>query len=239
MMSDSSVPSDDEIESFLGDVTITDDTFGEVSFSEAEDEIPPVTDETDITSGFEDSTVSIGDGSCSVCGAPTFRPPGLTKTGRKKRAPKYCDLHDPKRRISKEGPVFAGLESQLKKVQDELADDLRLLGVLVGPMLPVTGYFVFEHADPFTIAILKLAKNNPQVLRVLHRVAQVAPIYQVAETVAGTAYAIQVDMQKADAHSVAGQRLGVARAYDAVYPEDVQTNVSSNGTQGPPRYATA
>lgn len=242
-MSDSSVPSDEELEAFLGDVTVTDSTFGEVGFSKVEepdDNLPPVADPTNIESGLEDSTVSIGDGECRVCGSPTFRPPGLTKTGRKKRAPSYCDLHDPKRRVSKERSFTSGVESQLQRVQEELADDVKLLAVLAGPMLPVTGLYLFEHADAFTTAILKLAKNNPNVLRVLHRAAQIAPIYTVAETVAGTAFSVQVDLQKADPHNMVAQRLGVTRVYDQIHPEE-QSNVTTNGTgmpEGPPRYAT-
>lgn len=236
-MTDTSIPPDPPEDS---EVTL-EDLFGP-DLSTLEDvslDTPSPDEPIEEGSFFEDATIPIGDGSCSVCGAPTFRPPGLTKTGRKKRAPKYCDLHDPKRRISTEGPFTSSLESQLQKIQDELGDDIRLLGVLVGPLFPVTGYYLMEHADPFTVAILKLAKNNQKVLRVLHRAAQVAPIYTVAETVAGTALSIQVDQQKADPHSMAAHRLGVERAYLGVYP-DKQVNVNGNsGFQGPPRYASA
>lgn len=189
---------------------------------------------------FEGATTPIGDGSCVVCGAPTFRPPGLTKAGNKKRAPKYCDLHAPNVRVSSQGPITAGVESQLKRIQEELADDIRLLGTLAGPLFPVTGYYVFDNADPFTIAILKLAKNNQRILRVLHRAASVAPIYTVAQTVAGTAYSIQVDTHKADPHTTIAKRLGVTRAYDALYSVDTSINgndINSTVTP-PPRYST-
>jgi hypothetical protein len=196
-------------------------------------------DDSDGQAGlFGDVSQPVGDGQCDVCGAPTFRPPGLTKTGRKKRAPKYCDLHATNSRISNERPSTLGLETELRRIQGELADDLKLLATLVGPLFPVTGYYVFEQADPFTAAILKLAKNNTRVLRILHRAASVAPIYEVAQTVAGTAYAIQVDTKKADPHTTVARRLGVTRAYDTVYPEDTN-NVSSNGNfAGPPVYQT-
>jgi len=245
-MSDSSIPSDDEIATFLGDVSVSGldqgPEFSSVEFemitpAPGDEDLPPE-DDGNIETGLEDSTIEIGDGKCRVCGAPTFRPPGLTQTGRKKRAPRYCDLHNPKRKISDERPFPRGVESQLQRVQEELADDLRLLGVLAGPMLPVTGYYVVDHADSFTIALLKLAKNNQNILRVLHRVAQVAPIYTVAECVAGTAYAVQVDLQKADPYNTIGQRLGVSRAYDTVHPE-TPTNVETNGFQTPPHYASA
>jgi hypothetical protein len=130
--------------------------------------------------------------------------------------------------------------AQLQKIQDELADDLRLLAVMAGPLLPVTGVYVFDNADPFTAALLKLCKNNPRAIRVLHRAASVAPIYEVAKDCAGVFYAVQVDMKKLEPHNTVSQRLGVERAYDAVYTESSpgnENNVTTNGRQGPPRYA--
>lgn len=245
-MSDSSVPSDDEIAALLGDYVLGDvetpGTDPDVNYITPEEQVvdngsDPIADDN-IESGFEESTVQVGDGTCRVCGAPTFRPAGLTASGRKKRAPLYCDMHSPKRRVQTERSFAGGVEdsSQLQRIKEELADDLRLLGMLAGPLLPVTGYYVIDHADAFTIAVLKLAKNNQSVLRVLHRVAQVAPIYTVAETVAGTAYSIQVDTKKADPHNTIAQRLGVERAYNQVYPDSTET-LSSNGFQPAPTYA--
>lgn len=184
---------------------------------------------------FADATQPLGDGTCLVCGSPTFRPPGLTAAGHKKRVPKYCDLHAKNVTVSPERPNLKGVESQLQRIQEELADDLRLLATLAGPLLPVTGMYLFEAADPFTISILKLAKNNTRIIRVLHRAAQVAPIYTVAETVAGTAYAIQVDTKGADPHSTIGKRLKVERAYNAIYPDE-QVEQPAPFT-GPPRYS--
>jgi hypothetical protein len=238
-MSDAEPVDSGNIESFfLGDVSVPIDgtesfQFGEPigEFVVTEEPLPEPDD-----SLFGDISQPVGDGTCDVCGAPTFRPPGLTSTGRKKRIPRRCELHSRKPGQAEGAFIASGVESQLRRVQEELADDLRLLGTLAGPLFPVTGYYVFEHADPFTIAILKLAKNNTRILRVLHRAAQVAPIYTVAECVAGTAYAVQVDTKKADPHNMVGQRLGVSRAYDAVYPEEVQVNVADNGFAPPPHY---
>lgn len=230
-MSDIEPDPPDITEDFLGDVSTNGASTREAPFVlEGEpyiDESPP----------FEEATTLIGDGSCIVCGAPTFRPPGLTPTGRKKRIPKYCDLHAPNVRVSSERPSFAGLESQLQRIQDELADDIRLLGTLAGPLFPTTGYYLYERADPFTIAVLKLCKNNQRMLRVLHRAAQVAPVYTIAESAAGVAYAVQVDQKRADPHNNIARRLGVERAYNAVYPQN-------NGRQepvfqAPPHYANA
>lgn len=214
---------------FLGDVNAG--VYGDIPT----EDLPPLSQEEE--SVFGDITSPVGDGECIVCGAPTFRPPGLTKAGNRRRAPRYCDIHARNRKVQNDGPILAGVESQLQRIQEELADDIRLLGVLAGPLLPVTGYYVTEHADPFTIAVLKLAKNNQRILRVLHRAASVAPIYTVAECVAGTAYAIQVDQRKVDPHNNVARRLGVTRAYESVYPQEAEYNITSNGFTGPPRYS--
>lgn len=237
-----------DLESFLGDVPTEPSTNGssptedvplfEVSDIEVE-EILRESREPPLKDGFfDDATDTIGDGTCVVCGAPTFRPPGLTKAGHKKRVPKHCDLHSPNVRIPTTGPMSSGVESQLKRIQEELADDVRLLATMAGPMLPVTGYYMFDRADLFTTALLKLVKNNPRFLRVLHRAAQVAPVYSLAECIAGTAYAVQVDTKKVDPHNVIGSRLGVARAYDAIYlTDDSNTTGVDNSTVKPPRYS--
>lgn len=210
--------------------------FEEIVIEEEQPKEPPLKE----GGFFDQDTTPIGDGTCVVCGAPTFRPPGLTKAGHRKRVPKHCDLHLPNVRVPTSGPNFTGVESQLSRIQEELADDIRLLGTMAGPLFPVTGYYVFDRADAFTTAILKLAKNNTRILRVLHRAAQVAPIYTVAETVAGTAYAVQVDTKKADPYSAIGKRLGVARAYDALYVTDNVNGESPSNTtvMPPPRYST-
>lgn len=241
-------PEDDnldfDVSSFLGEIqaeTHSSETNGNtpdfsMEFSDITiEDVPPALDD----SFLDDATNKVGDGECIVCGAPTFRPAGLTKAGRKKRVPRYCDLHSPNVRVSDQEPITSGVESQLRRVQEELADDIRLLGTLAGPLLPVTGYYIFDNADPFTVALLKLAKNNQRVLRVLHRAAQVAPIYTVAQSVAGVAYSVQVDQHKVDPHTAISKRLGVERAYNAVYPDEVLTEeFASKVTTKPPRYSS-
>lgn len=240
--------------SVMSDIGPLDLPLGEIEIENApwisatvEDTTEPVTDvpvSDNIEDGgvFDGATTPVGDGACSVCGAPVFRPPGLTPTGRRKRVPKYCDLHNPKVRV---GPVFddgftrANVDSQLRRIQEELADDVRLLGTLAGPMFPVTGYYIFDGADSFTLALLKLCKNNSRMLRVLHRAAQVAPVYEVAKFGAGIGIAVQVDNKKHDPHSGAARRLGVEYAYSQVYPSDTpQYPSNNNGYTPPPKYAT-
>ena len=234
------MPNEDEVtEDFLGDISTNGSSSDTASpffdFTVEEDPGPPA-EPPPLEEPLE--TV-VGDGSCRVCGAPTFRPPGLTKAGHKKRAPRYCDLHAPNARIPQDGPVAARMESELRRIQEELADDIKLFATMAGPFFPVTGYYLFANSDPFTVALLKLCKNNQRALRVLHRAASVAPVYEVAKVAAGVAYSVQVDTQKADAHSTVGQRLGVDRAYDAVYGEvHNQETATMNGFTQPPHYAT-
>lgn len=206
------------------------------------------TDVPNVESDFGDFNVSLeesefpiqGDGECVVCGGPTFRPPGLTKAGHKKRVPKFCEEHDPKREtVSRTSTKGSGLDPTLARVAEELADDIKLLGTLAGVMYPVTGYYLIENADPFTIALIKLAGKNPAILRVLHRAAQVAPVYTVLETVAGVALSVQVDMDKIDPHSFAATHTGVEKAYEAVYPDGKMPGTTGfSGPKAPPIFHT-
>jgi len=241
-------PTDEELASFLGDFTENGKSEGSQfsplgSFDVDAEDAP--TEDSFLDQ--DEEPIKIGDGECAVCGAPTFRPPGLTRTGRAKRAPKYCDLHNPK--LNKErklGPDFApqDLEGQLRKIQGELSDDLMLLGTLTGPLFPVTGMYIIDNSDAFTTALLKLCKNNPRLMRNLHRAAQVAPIYQLFRFGAGVGVAVQTDQKKVDPYGPMAQRLGVSRAYDMVYPDLNSSSSSSSSSgpnsnfSGPPKYAT-
>lgn len=201
-------------------------------------------DEPLFTVGLEDLVEDPikGDGECITCGAPTFRPPGLTPGGNRRRVPRFCDDHDPKRQARNEKILKErGMDPALNRVAEELADDIRLFGTMAGVVYPVTGYYLLENADAFTTALVKLAAKNPRILRVLHRAAQVAPVYTVAQTLVGTAVAVQVDMNKMDAHSFAAERTGVDKAFDAVYPQgkDGQSfQGMSNGFAPPPTFHT-
>lgn len=185
----------------------------------------------------------VGDGECKICHAPTFRPPGLTRTGRLKRAPVYCDIHNPKG-IRQRGDELsnAELDAQLKKVQVQLADDVMLFSMALGTFFPVTGYYMMTNSDAFTTAALQLGRNNPRIMRVAHRLATIAPVYQIGRYAGGIFTSFQVDQQKHDPHSRVAMHLGVSDAYDAVYSN---TNVNSTPSgpvnsmfNGPPKYAT-
>lgn len=187
----------------------------------------------------QDQGPILGDGSCVVCGAPTFRPPGLTRGGNRKRVPKFCEEHDPKRTtVSSDigSARSSGItDKALQNIQEELADDLKLLGTLAGALYPVTGLYLIENADPFTIAVVKLAGKNQRLLRVLHRAAQVAPVYTIAETVAGAAIAVQVDSGKVDPHGMVAKRVGVERVYNQLHPDEAPP---VNTFQQPPVFST-
>jgi hypothetical protein len=248
-MSDEPVGIDAEFESFLGDLS-SDPT---VPFSvptpvdvppgtmwEAIGEPEPVT-EPEVS---EDEPITIGDGQCAICGTPVYRPRGKTSTGRPRRVPKYCDIHNPKARTNRDAILGStgDLEAQLRKIQNDLADDIALLGALTGPFFPVTGYYIVDNADAFTTALLQLCKNNPRALKAAHRLGQVAPVYRCARFGAGVGVAVQVDQKKQDPYSSTSRNLGVDKAYDAVYNQsnnNTDTDMYNNSNNnGPPRYAT-
>lgn len=237
-----------ELESFLGDLSdesLTTETAPVITaepntFFEAIGEPEPIEEPEP---QFEEP-IKLGDGECKVCGAPTYRPPGKTATGRPKRPPIYCDIHNPKSRVNRDAVLGAtgDLESQLRKIQNDLADDLALLGALAGPFFPVTGYYIVDNADNFTTALLQLCKNNPRALKAAHRLGQVAPVYRCARFGAGVGASVYVDQKKMDPYSPTARNLGVTRAYEAVNQvenninSDIYNNSNTNG--GPPRYAT-
>lgn len=221
------MPPNDEWE-FLGDVST---------------DLPPLeSDNGSIDFNLEEPVTTFpieGDGECVVCGAPTFRPPGLTASGYKKRVPKFCDEHNPKKQTaSRTATKDTGLDPSLARIAEELADDLKLLGTFAGVMYPVTGYYIIDNADPFTIALIKLAGKNPAILKVLHRAAQVAPIYTVLQTVAGVAVSVQVDLDKIDPHSFAATHTGAERAFNEVYPNGKESSNGFGGMSAPPRFHT-
>lgn len=228
--------SDFSVEDLFGTLSSTngDSPTAEELFDQIDYDAPP---DPEPEKPFEDHTQTIGDGECVVCGAPTFRPPGLTKSGQKKRTPRLCDDHANNKQVSQDRPKSTKVESQLQNVKDALEEDMMLLGTLAGPLLPVTGTYIIQQSDPFTTALINLCKNNKTMLRVLHRAAQVAPVYVVAQTVAGTAYAVQVDLNGADAHGTIGKRLHVDKAADLIMSQEVNQQQQAGGfTTPPPMY---
>lgn len=219
-------------------VETTNSSNGSTKFYEAVEEVPEEPEPVD------EGPIKVGDGECKICHEPTFRPPGLTKTGRLKRAPIYCDIHNPKIR-DRDIPV-RDLEAQLRRVQGEIADEVMLVGMGVGTFFPVTGYYMVSNSEAMVAAVLQLSKNNARVMRVAHRMAQISPVYQVGKYAAGLVTSVQVDQQKADPRSRVAQHLGVTEAWQAVYANSNINSTPSNGTNlnpnsgwsGPPRYAT-
>jgi hypothetical protein len=128
------------------------------------------------------------------------------------------------------------------RVQAELADEMRLAGMMIGPFLPVTGYYAMENADPFTIAFVKLCAKNPRALKFAYKFAQTAPLYELSKNVAALARCVVVDTKHVDPHNPVDQWLGVTRTYETVYSNVSPTStstVSNNGFGPPPRYAPA
>src|SRR5215467_3261491 len=79
---DTAPPQEDMFSAFLGELGSNPDI-------PLVEDVPVSDDDSGL---FGDINQPVGDGTCDVCGAPTFRPPGLTAAGRKKRVPRLCDL---------------------------------------------------------------------------------------------------------------------------------------------------
>lgn len=164
----------------------------------------------------------IGDGTCAECGAPTFRPPGTTATGRKKRTPKYCDLHGKREASNTERPKSQGLETRLKALQVDLSDNMKTAGAICGAVLPVTGYILVEDSDDFTNAIIRLARRHPRALLALEKAAEVGPGVVVGKELLKLGVALQVDGGKLQPDAIPSKYLGVERVYNEVHNGGVQ-----------------
>lgn len=176
----------------------------------------------------------LGDGECVVCGAPTYRPEGKTRSGQRKRIPKYCEEHNPKNKIGKpDGPILA---SRLKALHTDLADNVRLVGALTGPVLPVTGYIILEDAEAFTQAALNLAKRHPKVLKALEKAAQVGPGITVGRFMVKIGVAMNVDSGRMQPQSPISNMMGVYEAWKIVHPDLAQQN-GNVMSEPPPHYS--
>jgi len=244
-MSDSNGESFDSVdfESFLGDYSTeplagTQTISGEAGSSDdmvwESSEDPPSVDDT-----------PVGDGQCVICGAPTFRPEGLTAKGYRKRVPKFCDLHQPPKDRPKQRDTYdfagASLEGELRKVQQNLEDEIAVLATSTALFFPVTGYYMLDNAEIFTTAFLQMCRNKPRMIRMAQKVATALPLYNVAKYGAGVAASLQVDQKRIDPHSSMCHSLGVDRAYDAIHQASSSHSgyPSTNGNQpGPPQYST-
>lgn len=180
----------------------------------------------------------LGDGECVICGAPTFRPEGLTRGGQRRRVPKFCEDHNPKTRVTPaqaERSSALKTESRLKALHTDLADNIRLVGALAGPVLPVTGYIILEDAEAFTQAALNLAKRHPKIIGALEKAAQVGPGITIGRFMVKLGVAMNVDSGRMQPDSAISNMMGVYAAWQVVHPDLAQANGTT--ATSPPRYS--
>lgn len=167
--------------------------------------------------------------SCKICGVDVVKPVG------RKRGPFYCEQHQPEpgraRAASKKPPA------KLRDLQESLADNVRLFGALIGPVLPTTGYLVLDQSDDFTKAVIELAKDKPKVLQALAMASQVGPAVGVARFVMSAAVAVMVDTGRLPPEALLVNVLPVGRAYAATHPQPEPTG-GTTASAPPPRFST-
>lgn len=177
----------------------------------------------------------LGDGECAVCGAPTYRPEGKTRSGQRRRIPKFCSEHATGSKVS-DKPDPRKMESRLKALHTDLADNVRLVGALTGPVLPVTGYIILEDADAFTQAALNLARKHPRILGALETAAQIGPGITVGRFMVKLGVAMNVDSGRIKPDAAISTFMGVWEAYQIVHP-DIANQMNTNPTGPPPKYS--
>ena len=159
----------------------------------------------------------MGDGSpiefrCLECGKP------LTYGGRG-RKPKYCDEHKPSR-AKGTGTRRSSLDKQLAQLADDFADNIRLVGMLVTPLLPVTGHVIATDADKTAQATIQLAKNNPKILLALQKASQIGPGVAFGRALLTIGVAVAVDTQRLAPDNQAAMMLGVTAVWQTIHGEN-------------------
>lgn len=171
---------------------------------------------------------TMGDGSpiefrCIECGTP------LTYGGRG-RKPKYCAEHKPSARKTTgttSTPRGKSLSKQLEGIREEFSDNIRLVGALITPALPVTGRVILTDADLVADSVVKLARNNPKVLLALQRASQVGPGVVFARSLVTIGIAVAVDTKRLEPDSQLAFMMGIAAHYDAIYGDENRTSRTS------------
>lgn len=116
--------------------------------------------------------------------------------------------------------------AKLDKLQTALSGQMFQAGSMIGLGLPVTGYYIAQESNNFSVAIVQLASKRAEWIDALEKVADIAPGITVGRTVLGIAAAMGTDRYHRsggesglDPDKRAAQFLGVTAAYYAVYKE--------------------
>jgi hypothetical protein len=122
-------------------------------------------------------------------------------------------------------------QSRLTDLQKKLSGEMFKAGALVGLPLPVTGYYIAQESNDFTVALVELASYRPEWINALEQIAKLEPGMVIGRTAIGIGAAAAVDRKRATPDSFVMAFLGVKQAYDAIQakrmPGEVDPNASS------------
>lgn len=181
------------------------DPFEDLPPAEARYEEPDMIADDALRLGDPDaSPMNVPDGwpRCEVCDAP------IEWSGRGRR-PKKCAEHKTQRSPVGVRRGQSTLDKQLERLQKDLHSQTVKIGMAIGRWAPVTGLVAVDRADRFTRAVVRIAKDRPEILEVLEKVAKTEPIFEIAETVGALIFAAGVDMGRLNPESVPAQLLGI------------------------------
>lgn len=147
---------------------------------------------------------------CQYCGEPIEDWKG---SGRR---PKFHAEHRPSvmekggsSRTSSEKGSEKALNASLKRLSAELGENIRLIGAIATPAVPITGFIVMRDADQCASAVVKLARNNPAILKALEKASQVGPGVALGKFFLTIGVAMAVDTQRLIPDSQLAVALGI------------------------------
>lgn len=158
-------------------------------------------------------------------------------SGGRGRKPKYHPEHRPSVMGKTSGATGGksrtvssdkSLDAKLKKIAIDFAENIALVGILVTPLLPTTGYIISRDATDTATAIVKMARNNPAVLAALMKASQIGPGVMLGRTIVTIGVAVAVDTNRITPDSQISTVLGVAAIWQEVHGDQ--------GKMGPATY---
>lgn len=137
------------------------------------------------------------------------------------RRPKRC--HEHRRNVSTRTTGTA----TVRRTRGKSAQDLRLesietrlhssavkIGMVMGRYAPITGLVFIDRSDRFTSAAVRLSANKPEVLDFLEKIADTAPVFDIAEFIASVIFAVGIDLGRVHPGSIAAQLLGLTKLWE-------------------------
>jgi hypothetical protein len=132
------------------------------------------------------------------------------------------------------GQSDKSLDAKLKKIALDFAENIALVGILVTPLLPTTGYIISRDATDTATAVVKMARNNPAVLAALMKASQIGPGVMLGRTIITIGVAVAVDTNRVTPDSQISTMLGVAAVWQEVHGEQGKMGPANGWVTPPP-----